>query len=134
MRIAGALGHTRRCHERLAWATAAEQVATELERGRPLEKAMASCGLKDPPPLIRWALHGEVGGDSRPATLRSAAEVYRSKARRKVLPWVRLAPMLVTVVLGGGAALLYGMAVFTPVIGLLRDLAMPDAGPFRDGF
>lgn len=134
VRIAGALGRTKRGQKRLAWATAAEQVAAELEQGRPLDEAMTSYGLADPPPLIRWAIYGDVGGDSRAATLRSAAEVYRSKTRREVLPWVRLAPMLVTVALGGGATLLYGMAVFTPVIGLLRDLAMPDAGPFRDGF
>jgi len=77
------------------------------------------------PPFLRWALLASDATIGRPAALRMAATIYRelaeSQARRRRI----VAPIVATVVIGGGAVLLYGLALFVPVVQMLESLGSP---------
>jgi type II secretory pathway component PulF len=75
------------------------------------------------PPFLRWALLHSEGTTGRAAALRMAASVYRDGARHRQQRLRVLAPLVMAVVLGGGATLLYGLALFVPLVNLLRGIA-----------
>jgi general secretion pathway protein F len=75
------------------------------------------------PPFLRYALWRSDDGVGRERALRMAAELYRASARRRA-DRVRLAaPLVLCAVVGGGVTLLYGLALFAPVVEMLRSLA-----------
>lgn len=75
------------------------------------------------PPFLRWALWQT--DDSMPPsqTLRLAASVYRESAQRRAERSRISIPIVACVILGGGATLLYGLALFLPITELLQALA-----------
>jgi general secretion pathway protein F len=75
------------------------------------------------PPFLRWALLHAWRATDMPTALRMAARWYREAAQRRTDRVRILAPLLACVLLGGGATLLYGLALFIPVIDLLWQLA-----------
>ena len=68
--------------------------------------------------------HAAAGASVWPVPLlRLAADTYRSRAERRAA-WLRtVLPWVACVVLGGGVTLWYCLAVFMPLVGLLRNLA-----------
>jgi general secretion pathway protein F len=75
------------------------------------------------PPFLRWALLESEPAVDRASALRMAASVYRQSAARlsdRARLVVRLAA---TVLLGGAAVLLYGLALFTPLTEMLRSIS-----------
>jgi len=75
------------------------------------------------PPFLRWALlhSGETTG--RVGALRIAASFYHRSAVQ-VKDQLRIVlPLVVALLIGGVATLLYGLALFVPVIEMLRGLA-----------
>jgi hypothetical protein len=74
------------------------------------------------PPFLRWALW-QSDAVGRTAALHMAANVYRSAAKRRLLRNRALVPIVASVVIGGSAVLLYGLALFAPVAEMLRGLA-----------
>jgi|GEM_PF-2176560 len=79
------------------------------------------------PPLINWAVHEQRGDEPVASRLRAVADVYRAIADRQLAQWVRYIPMIAAAGLCGLAVLMYGMGVFLPVIGLLKDVAAPQS-------
>lgn len=75
------------------------------------------------PPFLRWALWHSETTIGRDRALRMAAGIYRQSAQRRADRLRLIAPMVVSVVLGGGVVLLYGLALFVPVVQMLRALA-----------
>jgi general secretion pathway protein F len=75
------------------------------------------------PPFLRWALWHSESTIGRDRALRMAVGIYRRAAQRRAERLRLVAPMIVGVVLGGGAVLLYGLALFLPVVQMLRTLA-----------
>jgi len=75
------------------------------------------------PPFLRYALWRADAGIGRARALRMAAGLYRDSARRRAERVRIVAPLVLCVVFGGGATLLYGLALFVPVIEMLRSLA-----------
>jgi type II secretory pathway component PulF len=74
------------------------------------------------PPFLRWAvLHSESIGHER--ALQMAARIYRESAERAAQRLRIFAPLVACVVVGGGVTLLYGLALFVPVVEMLRALA-----------
>lgn len=75
------------------------------------------------PPFLRWALWQT--DDSMPPSqaLRLAASVYRESAQRRAERSRIAIPIVACVILGGGATLLYGLALFLPITELLQALA-----------
>jgi general secretion pathway protein F len=100
----------------------ARQIAAALERGEPL----ASAQLKDTglPPLAAWLLvAGEQRGTLLPA-LRHTAETYHQRARYLAEKARVFLPVVLTVVIGGGAVGAYAALVFGSWINIIKTLAM----------
>jgi general secretion pathway protein F len=76
------------------------------------------------PPLLRWALLDSAAATNRPAALRIAADVYRQSASVRRERIRAVVPIVAGIVIGGGATLLYGLALFLPVIEMLHALAL----------
>jgi hypothetical protein len=75
------------------------------------------------PPFLRWALFESDGSIDRQAALAAAADIYRAKARQRLARWQTVAPIVLCIVVGGGITLLYGLALFVPIVDMLRGLA-----------
>jgi type II secretory pathway component PulF len=100
----------------------ARQIADALRRGEPL----AGTQLKDTglPPLAAWLLiAGERRGALLPA-LHHTAETYHQRARYLAEKARVFLPVLLTVVIGGGAVAVYAALVFGSWITILRTLAV----------
>lgn len=75
------------------------------------------------PPMLAWILRtGPEQGGLVPA-LRHAAEMYRQRARNRAELIRGLLPTLLVVIVGGGAVLLYALALYVPFTAMLRELA-----------
>jgi type II secretory pathway component PulF len=98
----------------------AESLATGLKLGQaPRDDSPAALAF---PPFLRWTLwHAEETVGLQTA-LPMAATIYQASAARRIERLRLVLPVLTCVVVGGGAALLYGMALFVPVVEMLRSL------------
>lgn len=81
------------------------------------------------PPFLRWAILESEPSVDRPRALEMAASLYRSAAQRSVERVRVLTPMAACIFLGGGAALVYALALFLPVTELLTGIAAAKPGP-----
>jgi type II secretory pathway component PulF len=75
------------------------------------------------PPFLRWALLDSDAAVGRGPALQMAANLYRESAERRAERLRVVAPILVCVILGGGVTLLYGLALFVPVVEMLKAVA-----------
>lgn len=100
----------------------AERLAVVVERGEPLfEGVLVSSKF---PPFMRWMLRtGDRQGALVP-TLRQLAERYRRNALDRAEWFKILLPVLLTLVVGGSAVLLYILALFLPLLELFRELVL----------
>lgn len=112
----------------LAAETCGDQTLREGARGLALplthcDAASEERARRHFPPFLRWALTQNDGKISRVEALGLAASVYREAAERRA-ERVRIAvPIAATIILGGGATLLYGLALFLPISEMLQALA-----------
>lgn len=103
----------------------ARVVASELERGRSAEQAMAGGAFRAFSPMLRWVLaHGSKEGSVVQA-LRNLVPMYRSRASMSAVKLRVLLPSLIVATVGASATLLYAAALFLPLSGLLNELAGP---------
>lgn len=75
------------------------------------------------PPFLRWALWHSEATTGRARALHMAARIYRESAQRHIDRLRIVAPIATCVVLGGGITLLYGLALFVPVVEMLQGLS-----------
>jgi type II secretory pathway component PulF len=75
------------------------------------------------PPFLTWALWHSEATTGRARALRMAADIYRVNAARRQERLQMIAPLATCALLGGGIALLYGLALFVPVVEMLSGLA-----------
>jgi type II secretory pathway component PulF len=82
-----------------------------------------SAEAKQFPPFLRWALWHSEPTVGRARALQMAADIYRQSAQRRAekLQWI--VPVVLSAVIGGTATLLFGLALFLPVVQLLEELA-----------
>ena len=80
------------------------------------------------PPFLRWALLDSEATTGRVCALRIAADVYRRAAARRQARLRIIVPLIVAMSIGGVATLLYGLALFVPVIEMLCGLNSEYAG------
>jgi type II secretory pathway component PulF len=85
---------------------------------------MDSAAARRFPPFLRWAIFQSEATTGRDRALRMAARLYRDHAQRDVERVKIVAPLVACVVLGGGVTLLYGLALFVPIIDMFRQLAV----------
>jgi type II secretory pathway component PulF len=111
-----------------SWNIASQSEATRLlaaafQQGQSISES--SLAVASFPPFLRWALVGSEAVTGRPRALRIAAKTYRQSAARRHRRLQVVVPMVIGLALGGTAALLYGLALFVPVVEMLRGLAAP---------
>jgi general secretion pathway protein F len=94
-------------------------VANQVDRS----SSSAPRGIKDLPPLLRWAIEGDRGEESPAKVMGFVAMTYRETARQRERVWRFLAPLLCGLAFGGVIVLAYGLSLFLPVARLLRDVA-----------
>jgi type II secretory pathway component PulF len=75
------------------------------------------------PPFLRWALLESEPAVDRPRALHMAAEVYRRSAERLSRRARVMIPLVACVVVGGSAVLLYALALFVPLVEMVRGIA-----------
>ena len=79
--------------------------------------------LQPLPPLLRWALTGDLGDQPLPEVLRFAETTYRHKAERREAVWRFVLPGMIGALLGGLIIFCYGLSLFVPYVYLLEDLS-----------
>lgn len=101
----------------------------EATRALAARLALGQTGVNDSqlaanfPPFLRWSLLDSEATIGRVRALQTAAELYRREAERRQERLRVVAPLVLAVVIGGGATLLYGLTLFVPVVEMLRALA-----------
>jgi general secretion pathway protein F len=102
-------------------ADAVRPAVEALKRGQPPAAMAGSDRL--PAPLMRWLLLAHRPGPSQAASLRKLVDYYSEKAEydaREARLWL---PVYLTCVIGGGATLLYGLAVLGAWFSILHTLS-----------
>ncbi len=75
--------------------------------------------------MLSWVIAtAGAGGPLAPAR-RHAAATYRNRAARRAEALQGLLPSVLVCLVGAVAGLIYVTAVFTPVVALWRELALP---------
>ena len=98
----------------------AGRLAGQLHAGSPCEPSRDCCGL---PPLLRWLMSGNRQRDVMLPALRHAAETYRLRALHQARLVQVFLPVVMTVVIGGTATLLFALLLWTPYASVLKSLA-----------
>jgi type II secretory pathway component PulF len=77
------------------------------------------------PPLLNWAVAGDVAGEPRWLALQSVSEIYQQLVDRQTAAWVSSMPIIITALVCGLAVLMYGLGLFLPLTALLQDVSAP---------
>jgi general secretion pathway protein F len=99
---------------------AASGTIEALRRGDPVDEALG--GL---PPMLAWVIATAGAGGPLVPALRHAAATYRSRAARRAETLQAVLPSVLLACVGLVAGFVYMLVVFSPVITLWRELAIP---------
>jgi general secretion pathway protein F len=98
----------------------ARSLAAEREGRLPSDDSPAARRF---PPFLRWAIWHSEATTGRVRALEIAARMYHEAAERRAQRMHTLVPLAVLVLVGGTVTLFYGLALFVPVVEMLRTLA-----------
>ncbi|MCP4193480.1 MAG: hypothetical protein GY768_22940 [Planctomycetaceae bacterium] len=105
----------------------AVDLATALERG---ERKFDDASFSVIPSLVCWQLLSHTSQSELSRSLQASARSERRRADQ-LAEWLRLQlPVIFTIVIGGGATLIYALAVMAPWYSLLLRLADPPGTTF----
>jgi type II secretory pathway component PulF len=99
---------------------AGHQIAAALQSGRPIDRPLARRG--ELPPVLAWLMIAGYRQGSMDRTLRHAAEVYHRQAQRQAETIRVFLPIALTLAIGGGATVLYGLLVLGSWFSVLQTL------------
>ena len=99
-----------------------ERLALGDTQGESLSQALK--GATAFPPLMRWMIDVGARQGRLVATFRQLSDLYRRRATARMDRFSVLFPLMLTVVIGGGAVLFYGLAVFIPFAEMMKSLGM----------
>ncbi len=96
------------------------RIAQELQQGRSLSQALKTkSGFSR---FMNWMMNAGQEQGAFAATMSQLAEFYRRRVTARA-DWIgRLAPVVLVVVIGGGAVACYGLTIFVPMIEILRNV------------
>ncbi len=116
LRLAGGASSGRRIRK------TADELADDVQSGNTLAQSLST--RRAFPPFMRWMIsNGEKQG-ALGATLHQASDIYRHRALNGAQSLKIVLPILLTVLLGGGVVLIYGLALFVPLSDFLLDLTL----------
>jgi general secretion pathway protein F len=102
---------------------AMHQIAAAVTRGEPVKPAVAAADRRAILPMLRWVLASGQDQGSLVAGLRHLTDLYRKRAAYQAEKLYIFLPIVLLIAIGAGATLIYGLALFIPVIEMLRELA-----------
>jgi general secretion pathway protein F len=97
------------------------RVAADLRGGTPLNQALR--GTQRIPAFTRWMLTAGQTQSALPAVMSTLADIYRHRARSQTDLFRMSAPLILTIVIGGGAVAGYCLLLFIPMRNLFMDLS-----------
>jgi general secretion pathway protein F len=98
----------------------AESIAAGIVSGKSVSESISD--RVDWPPFMKWMIGYGAEQGVLAASLRQVGQVYRRRAVVRA-EWIKIVlPIAITVGIGGGAALIYGLTLFLPLSDLIRDL------------
>jgi len=100
------------------------EVSESLKRGEPAAAALAGTNLTIRP-LLRWVLAAGQSQGMQVGALRNIASTYRKRAKYRAEKLQIFLPIALMFALGAGTTLLYGLALFVPLVNLLDGLGVP---------
>jgi general secretion pathway protein F len=103
----------------------AHQLAEAITRGEPAERALRMVDQKTFLPMLRWVLATGQQQGSLVAALHNLSELYRKRGKYQAAKLSVFLPTILMLAIGASATLLYGLALFLPVINVLRELSVP---------
>jgi general secretion pathway protein F len=103
----------------------ARQLAEAITRGEQAAPALRRVDERAFLPMLRWVLATGQQQGSLVAALHNLADLYRRRAAYLASKLGLFLPTILMLALGGSATLLYGLALFLPVINVLRQLSLP---------
>jgi type II secretory pathway component PulF len=92
------------------------EIAAGLRKGLPLSHVLKTS--RRLPAFTRWMLAAGQTQGALPAVMATLGDVYRLRARSRIELFRMSAPLILTIVLGGGAVAAYAFLLFVP----MRDL------------
>ncbi len=102
---------------------AARTIAQQLEQGKVFRSRDDLPAAL--PPLLGWSIVSGTGRRALDRALATSAEMYRQRALNAARWATAYLPIILTVVVGGGAVLTQAVIVFLPFVSLLYRLALP---------
>jgi general secretion pathway protein F len=101
----------------------ASRLAEAVTRGEPVRAALASADKRSILPMLRWVLASGQEQGSLVMALHNLTDLYRKRARYQAEKLYIFLPVVLLIVIGASATLLYGLALFVPVVDMLYQLA-----------
>lgn len=99
-----------------------EKLASENEQGQSLSATLRTVTAF--PPLMRWMVDVGLRQGKLVGTFQQLSDLYRRRADAQMDRFGVLFPIVLTVLVGGGAVLLYGLAIFLPFTELMKTLGI----------
>lgn len=96
------------------------QIAVELRKGLPLQQALQTS--RRLPPFTRWMLSTGQTQGALPSVMATLTDVYRLRAQSRIELFRMSAPLILTLVLGGGAVAVYALLLFVPIRNMMMEL------------
>jgi general secretion pathway protein F len=104
--------------------TAMHELAAGMTRGEAVKPALAAVEQRALAPMLRWVLATGQDQGSLVCGLQHLTDVYRKRAVYQAEKLYTFLPIVLLFAVGAGATLLYGLALFVPVIEMLRELSL----------
>jgi general secretion pathway protein F len=100
----------------------AAQMAAAIELGAPPTGALEGVDPESFQPMLRWTLATGQDQGSLAGSLQSLSEMYKKRATYRAEKMYVFLPLILMIGIGGAATLLYGLALFIPLVNLLYEL------------
>jgi len=105
-------------------ARGARQLAEAVTRGEGTAAALGTVEERTFLPMLRWVLATGQQQGSLVAALHNLADLYRKRAKYQAEKLAVFLPTILMLVIGASVTMLYGLALFLPLINILRELTV----------
>ena len=102
----------------------ARALADAISRGEPMAAALSRIDRKTFLPMLHWVLATGQEQGSLVGALRNLGDHYRKRGKYLAEKLALFLPTVLMVAIGASATLFYALALFIPIINLLRQLAL----------
>ncbi len=102
----------------------ARQLAEAINRGEPVAPVLATLDPRTFLPMLRWVLATSQAQGSLAGALHHLAGLYRKRAKYQAEKLAIFLPTILLIAIGASATLFYALALFLPLVNLLKQLTV----------